>query len=378
MSNIFFKIDQFKNIDANIFEDSIKQFNGTLLKSTIGLCHHCHYHVPAYTYHYNNQYWLVKHCKTHGISHHLIERDYEFYSGLTFVKDEPRIFNSTQIITDVTDRCNLECPHCYHIPDNTSKDTPIETLINKYKSWDFTHFILAGAELTVRKDIVELLKEIKNNIKQVHLSGISNGIRLSDPELLTSLMDAGLDSISIGLNHPSYINNPTTRKKQLEGIRLCIEMGLPIGSIGYTMASTSELNDILHEITNNNWPTMVFRIRYGSDIGRYPEQEKLYVSDTYKLVKQWCINNGKEFKDIQGDDTLYHKMVSVDGKSIRIIQWGDETDLSLNELQCGPYADFSSDGITNYLLSVIRRDVEKNQNIMLPDRVPEEYLYKFK
>jgi hypothetical protein len=69
-------------------------------------------------------------------------------------------------------------------------------------------------------------------------------------------------------------------------------------------------------------------------------------------------------------------MVSVGGKSIRIIQWCDETDISMEELRTGPYCDFVSDGLTNFLHQVIRRDVSKNQGIVLPDLPPERYLMK--
>ncbi len=377
--NIFFKINQFSNIDDKLFEDSVKEFNGELLYSTVSLCHHCHYHVPAYTYHYNNQLWLVKHCKTHGISHHMIERDYEFYKNLVYTpkKDTEQ---DLQVITEVTDRCNIDCPHCYHIPDNEVRDTPIDKLMEKYKSWNLDMekviFVLAGAEPTLRKDLADLVRTIKKEWPTTKVVVLTNGIRYSDRDLVQASIDAKMDAICVGLNHHSYINNPTVRRKQLEGIKNAFEMGLTVETISYTMSSVSELHDILEEILSNNWPARFFRIRYGSDIGRYPDQERLYLSDTYKLVKEWCINNGKTFKDLPGDNNLYHTMVSIDDIVIRLIQWCDETDINIEELDCGPYADFSSDGISNFLYSVIRRDIEKNQKIFLPDRIPEKYLFK--
>jgi organic radical activating enzyme len=380
MSNniLRFRINQFSKVEMNDFNYEIEKVNGVPILQTASICHHCHYHVPAYTYHTNNQLWLVKCCKTHGMSHHMIERDYNFYKGLVSTADPLDGRMDFQIITEVTDRCNIDCPHCYHIPDNDQQDTPINLLIEKYKSWtSYGNFILvlAGAEPTTRKDFPKLVEEIKANLPGTKVVVLTNGIRFSNKELLQESFNAGLDSICVGLNHPSYINNATVRTKQLLGIKYAFELGIPIETISYTMSSVQELHDILEEILRMDWPARFFRIRYGSDIGRYPDQTRLYLSDTYKLVREWCLQNNKEFKDLPGDNNLYHTMVSVDGKVIRLIQWCDETDINMEELRCGPYADFSSDGITNFLHSVIRRDIEKNQKILLPDTVPA--IYKF-
>ena len=96
-------------------------------------------------------------------------------------------------------------------------------------------------------------------------------------------------------------------------------------------------------------------------------------AETGKLIKQWCEANGKHFEDMLGDNNLYHTMVKVEGKPIRVIQWCDETDIHMEELRTGPYCDFVSDGITNFLHQVIRRDVSKNQHIVLPDSPMSRY-----
>jgi hypothetical protein len=370
-------INQFKNPNLDLLFASIKDNTGNVLTPTTSLCHQCHYHVPAYTYYKDNQLWMAKICKTHGVSHHMIERDYEFYSSLVYT-DNVFTFTRTSVMTEVTDRCNANCPHCYHIPDNTKPDFTLEQIIDKIGTWykDDLTIIMAGAEPSLRQDFFELLEEINTQFPKSEIAVLSNGIRFADKGNAIRAKEAGLKGVLVGLNHPSYLANKTIRKKQLAAIENCYEEGLPVYYIGYTMSSISELHDILHEITTMYWNPPHFRIRYGSDIGRYPEQERLYVSDTYKLIKQWCEVNGKEFEDSIGDNNLYHTMVKIDGKLIRVIQWCDETDINLEELRTGPYCDFVPDGITNFLHQVIRRDVYKNKNIVLPDTPPERYLMK--
>jgi MoaA/NifB/PqqE/SkfB family radical SAM enzyme len=304
----------------------------------------------------------------------MIERDYEFYANLTYHKNSFG-FTGKNIMTEVTDKCNANCPHCYHIP-NSNTDPEFEQITKRIHEWcnDDTTIILAGAEPVLRQDITELISYIHQAFPKSNLATLTNGIRFSDRKLVDKVMNAGLKGVLIGLNHPSYLNNPKVRKKQLEGIANCFEQGLPLYYIGYTMSSPNELFDILDEIVNSSWTPKHFRIRYGSDIGRYPNQERLYVSDTYKLIKEWCNTNGREFNDESGDNNLYHTMVNVDGKSIRVIQWCDETDIEMEELRTGPYCDFVYDGVTNFLHQIIRRDIYKNRKIMLPDSVPERYL----
>lgn len=376
MNTVNLVVNQF-NFDEEILLKAVNSKDGTYLGRTVSLCHHCHQHVPAYIYHDQRHVWMVKTCKLHGVSHHMIERDYEFYSNLKYTKNTFG-FTHKNVMTEVTDKCNANCPHCYHIPDNSKPDVSYQELISKihkwYKKGSDTNIIFAGAEPLLRKDIIELVETVNIEFPESNIASLTNGIRLSDRQLVKDLKDAGLKSVLIGLNHPSYLNTPVIRQKQLDSIINCQEEGMNMYYVGYTMSSTSELFDILDEIMSNPWYPPQFRIRYGSDIGRYPEQERLYVSDIYKLIKQWCDKNNKHFEDMEGDNNIYHTMVRVEGKPIRVIQWCDETDIHMEELRTGPYCDFVGDGLTNFLHQVIRRDVEKNKGIILPDSPPTRYL----
>ena len=59
---------------------------GTELDPTVSLCHQCHRHIPAWRYHKDNQVFIAKACPVHGVSHHMIEADYEFYANLYYTQ----------------------------------------------------------------------------------------------------------------------------------------------------------------------------------------------------------------------------------------------------------------------------------------------------
>ena len=372
MPNVTTKFNQFSKSNCN---KALKNIKGELVCNTVSLCHHCHQHIPAYNYHVNNQYWMSKSCALHGTSNHMIDRDYSFISKLKYANND--LF--PMVLTEVTDRCNIDCPHCYHIPDNKTADVGTEQLICRIKEWRSIFpelsVCLAGAEPTLHKDLVGLIGRMSKEVSPRMILILTNGIRFSDKVLMSDCQAAGLHIVTMGLNHPSYINNPTIRKKQITAIENGLSLGLfENGYVGYTMSSISELEDILEETTTAGWNPGMFRIRYGSDIGRYPDQERMYVSDIVALTKKWCEKNNKSFEIIDDwDNNIYHVMVSIDNQKYRLIQWCDETDIDMEELRSGPFCDFVPDGITNFLHQVIRRDVLKNQKIALPDAPPIRY-----
>ncbi len=371
-------IDQFKSTYIEKLKLSI---DGNELGPTVSLCHQCYYHIPAWRYHKNGEVYIVKHCAIHGISHHKIESDYKFYSELYYTQDNPQYNFNGGVLIEVTDRCNLTCPHCYHEPDNSLSDQPIENILNQIKNWPLGEnaihrVILSGAEPTLRKDFNELVKEITMLDPSVTVSVMTNGICFSDLNYLKAAKANGLSSINIGLNHPSYNDHAVIRRKQLAAINNAHSEGMSISYISYTMMTLGEVDFIMNEICSNEWRSKNFRIRYGSDIGRNPGQERKFVSDIYKSIEQWCKINNKSFERIvQADNNIYHVMARVDDKDIRIIQWCDATDIDMEELRSGPWCDFVPGGITNFLNQIIRRDAWKNQGLVLPDTPPDRYRF---
>ena len=378
MNNISIQgLNHFKPAFINNLLDSVTNNLG----QTVSLCQHCYSHVPAVRYHKDGKVYIAKHCAVHGISHHMIESDYEFYSELYYTQSNPRYNFNGGVLIEVTDRCNLTCPHCYHEPDNSLTDQPIEAILSQIKKWPLGEnaihrVILSGAEPTLRKDFIELVKAITDLDPSITVSVMTNGICFSDLNYVRQAKASGLSSVNVGLNHPSYNDHATIRKKQLTAINNIHLEGLAVSYISYTMMSLDEVDFIMNEICSNEWRSKNFRIRYGSDIGRNPGQERIFVSDVYKSIENWCAANGKSFERIiEADNNIYHVMARVEGKDIRIIQWCDITDIDIEELRSGPWCDFVPDGITNFLHQIIRRDVWKNKGLILPDSPPDRYKF---
>lgn len=377
MTNITFKgINQFKQSNIDKLFSSLQ---GEVGQPTVSLCHHCYSHIPAWRYFKDGKVYMAKHCSIHGISHHIIESDEMFYKSLSYTQDTMAFNFNASLLTEVTDRCNLECPHCYHLPDSDTSDIPLNDFINRIKQYPLGHgeierIVLTGAEATLRKDFIELISAIKD--MGLYPVVMSNAIRFGDKDFTLKAKEAGIANVNVGLNHPEYIDHETVRRKQVTALNTMHDIGLTVGYIGYTMIDLNELDFILGEVVNSPWYPKTFRIRAGSEIGRNGTSDRIYLSDIFKATKQWCENNNKQFKIIgNADDNIYHIMVEIEGKVVRLIQWCDISDIDLEELRSGPWCDFVPDGITNFLHQIIRRDVWKNQGNILPDVPPLRYQY---
>ena len=353
------------------------------MKDTTSLCEHCYRHVHASVYEKNNSIWMSKECPEHGSSEYMIERNARFYNTLEYTK--PGFTIPSSIMIEVTDRCNLQCPHCYHEPEAKVIDKPINKIIDQLKTWpQNTEIILAGAEPTVRKDLPELVSAIRKYQQETDQNGLimllTNGVNLCKKSYVEELKTAGVDGIMLGLNHHSY-QGQKVHDKQIDGIKNCAEIGLFVYYVGYTVEDLDHLPDILEEIqyighsildTNTH-----FRIRAGSDIGRSPEEPRWYLSDHVSKIRNYCRLHGHKWEKVPGDDNIYHYMVNINGLTHRLIQWSDPKTIDMEELMTPPWCDFvPGKPITNFLHQVMLRDAAVNNNMELHDTCPKKYWFK--
>ena len=78
---------------------------------------------------------MEKVCPTHGVQRVLLERDPRFFMEMWSQFYHPALGNLPRDITYiiVTDRCNMECPHCYAHIDNKSKNPSIDSVVELAK-----------------------------------------------------------------------------------------------------------------------------------------------------------------------------------------------------------------------------------------------------
>lgn len=340
------------------------------INKTISLCDHCYRHIPAIVYEKDGMILMKKSCPEHGEIDSVVEIDTEFYYNLKHQKD----FTSfNQVLFEVTDRCQLNCPHCYHLPDNKVTDKPLDLIVEQAKTFPKDCMpMFAGAEATLRKDFIEMCSAI-DSLGFEEFSLITNGIKFADKEFAQQSFDAGLKQLCFGLNHHSYQGHKV-HDKQLVALQNLIDIGYNLGYVGYTIESLDDVEDILNEIKKIDNPLINhYRIRCGSFIGRSLDQHRSYLSNLVKKVQSIL---GDEVCFGVYDDNPYHVMMEWGSIKLRLIQWPDVTNIDMEELRTGPWCNFYEGPITNFVHQVITRDAYINMNIQALDIVPTRYHYR--
>jgi hypothetical protein len=165
------------------------------------------------------------------------------------------------------------------------------------------------------------------------------------------------------------------RKKQMQGIKNCIDLGLVIKNISYTLLNMSQLEDCINELVDlGQGYCEAYRIRCGADIGRAPNAKQIYLSDLMKATEEICKKNEYTFEKFNYGNRA-HYCVEINGLPARIIQWPDATTLDLSEVQTESIADIIPGKPPSPLVhQVILRDGAINKGLPLLDTIPQEWI----
>lgn len=344
------------------------------LLDTLSMCEHCYRHIPATRFERDNQIWLGKTCHKHGYHECLVEIDSDFYINHQYERRLPNTF-----WFEITNRCNLDCPHCYQIPDNLSKDPTVESIIDQVKELpDDMPIALVGAEPTTRKDLADIIKEIQSlTLTPRHIMVVTNGINLGKYSYAEKFVGIEKLTWTIGLNHPEY-NGGVIREKQQAGIDNCINLGLTIKNFTYTLGSMDQLEDVLEEIQEWNRKGVCdnARIQLGVEIGRTPDDHgpELYLSDLVKAAKDLCEKRSWSWDVDHKGGNRTHFLVSINGIVHRLIKWVDVKTIDFEEIYSESWASLVPGKPKSPLLhQVILRDKAINERKMLFDTLPEKY-----
>ena len=126
----------------------------------------------------------------------------------------------------VTYRCNNDCPHCYNARLRSYPEldtTEWKRIIDRLWDLNIPHLIFTGGEPTLRDDLPELIAYAE---EKGQITGLNtNARRLSDPDYVTQLVDAGLDHVQITVEshdpivHDKMVNLQGAWQQTITGLK---------------------------------------------------------------------------------------------------------------------------------------------------------------
>ena len=332
---------------------------------TTGLCGTCYRDLEAeIQFRSDGAAYIVKHCPVHGYEEAMVEKSWRFWKSAHDEKDERlrSIYNEITCI-ESTDRCNVQCAHCYHDPDNSIPDISADLLVKKAISIPTRNVALMGAEPTMRNDLPEVISRIKETPFKGEgdreVSIYSNGINLENIELVQSLEQAGLDGCSISVHSPKY-HKEAIWNKVSRGIDNMVSTDIELGHVSFTVSNVDDMRyavDKMLWFRDNNKLPLDFCIRSSADIGRSPSAEEVFVSQLYDMLTQVCLEKRlKVCRDKDFGSNPYHIHYTVDSFKLVLIHWPSVKSISTQYVTHGPWASFIPNTWGNFTIQIILRE----------------------
>ena len=333
---------------------------------TTGLCGTCYKELPAQIeYRDDNAAYITKTCSEHGYQEAMVERSWKFWDSITQMDPNNQcwdMYNNISTI-EVTDRCNVQCKHCYHSPDNSITDKPIEWIVQTAKAAPGQIVCLSGAEPTMRLDLPELICEIQkipygDKFKLANL--YTNGIKLQNKNYVKKLANSKLSSINISVHHPNY-HSDIIWKNVSKALYNVIEENIQLGQISFTVETKEQVNYAIEKIlwiNKHNISAFNYCIRSPAEIGvPFEKEREIFASEIY----QWICEIAKEKnlsyqKHPNYGSNPYHIGTKLENNIIQVIHWANVMSVDTSYMYMGPWASFIPNTRGTFLIQAILRD----------------------
>lgn len=220
-----------------------------VLKSTTSLCPVCLKLLPATLEEHEGDVWMRKTCPDHGEVFQLYWKDASFFKEASkhaksgFCCEQPICAKgevcqdhwprTTNILVNVTERCNYDCPICFSESGKPREDMTVEGLKQflPTPTGKKPNLVFIGGEPTVHKDLPAMIRYATDQGYICRLA--TNGSRLTKGDYLQKLHEAGLRWIFLQFDGFSEEVHRALRGRELvamkeEVIAACHKAGMRV------------------------------------------------------------------------------------------------------------------------------------------------------
>ncbi len=226
--------------------------------------------------------------------------------------------NIQYLRVSLTDKCNLRCVYCmpedivFRPSAELMQDDEVVLLLRLFADLGFSKYRLTGGEPTIRANIVDIVRELRQmeGVKQIAMT--TNGVLLS--RLAEPLKEAGLDRVNISIDtlDPDKFHRITRWGKLADvwdGILASEEAGLTPLKLNAVVVRGFNEDDIpsLAELTiEHDWQFRFIEMMPFADVAEFAQQQivtdveiRQRIEDTLGPLE--LVDNGK----LDGEARLY-------------------------------------------------------------------------
>lgn len=302
--------------------------------NTFSLCNECYGIVPAILERREDGVFLVKECTAHGIQSKIIDPSLEFFDWLQAAPRDMAPLRYGMTALNTTNRCNVRCPGCYALPDQ-SADRGLNGLVAEASKIKKHVAGLMGAEPTMRDDLPELIREIKFTSRKATFL-YTNGIKLENISYTESLVKAGLDKVAISLHLPNYIGEKAHNSK-IQALENLKSFPVELDHLSFSLRNLAEVDDALEAIMSldySNISKSYVRLRAPSAIGG-KRNSPCHMSDLVKAVLESCVRKELPVSFMNFTHHVYAIMLKIRDRIIVLVRWPTVEEIDLVEANKG-------------------------------------------
>jgi hypothetical protein len=316
------------NLNPETMNDTFKEVAKELIlkKHTMGFCTKCHKKVEARVIQEEDKVIIEKFCPEDGVSRGILENDPDFYRRHMFRQGLDRPIPIDTYITPICHRCNIKCRFCY-FPEEEKQELSADQIIEMCRPLA-GNITLGGAEPTLRKDLPEIIRRLKEIGKPVVL--LTNGIRLSDSIYVKELRQAGLDRVLLSLSslRDSFYEEMEGHhflKRKLAALENLSDEGI-ITSISATITrgiNDDELGSLWRLCLEHAATVNGFRVRSSANVGRGMDYPRLHLSELTDLLAEAIGVDKSILRDGYDPDSNYRSAIAF--KAVAHLSWDNHS-----------------------------------------------------
>ena len=226
--------------------------------------------------------------------------------SLNYYEQNPEDNHFTDVVIDVTHRCNMNCKNCY-IPNRDVPDMDMSRMLEAIRKFPNKVTIrIIGAEPTMRRDLPEMITKIRDTTRH-RVTLLTNGLKLARRHYVQELKDSGLKNLYLSMNGVDNddwyekIDELRCATKKMQAMRHAHELRIlrDIGCIIVDGVNNEAPSRFIKMLGENNIGNVTLRFKTIGQIGRFmPDQHQMgmdslihVMSDQLKIsvdyIKSW-------------------------------------------------------------------------------------------